>query len=343
MPSSPNASAAYLDELLRHLQGVRALVLGDAMLDVYLRGETVRISREAPVPVVRKTGVETRLGGAANTAANLRALGADVRLITVVGDDDSADDLRRQLADAGVELLATVDAHRQTPTKTRVLAGAVGTTLQQVLRIDDEPTTELGEGAAAKLVASFEASLSTSQVVLVSDYGLKTVGTALREAVVQAAKGGMLVCVDSRHALGDYRGVGVVTPNLPEAEAFLARALRHPQEIEQGGQELVRTLGVQCCLLTQGRGGMSLFRPEVAPAHVGILGEEEVTDVTGAGDTVAATFALGLAAGIGMTNAMHLSNMAAALVVQRRGTATASPAQLRDLAERYPIPWEDLA
>ena len=319
-----------LANALKAFSGCKVLVVGDVILDAYVYGETVRVSREAPVLVVRKESEEYRLGGAANTAINLVELGAEGEVLTAVGPDDGARILKDMLGAVGVGTNAIIEAETSTPVKTRVLAGAVGTTRQQVLRLDDEPTA-LKADASARLAALLREHAKEAKAVVVSDYGLGTVGDEVIAAARELAADGTIVCVDSRYGLDRFSGVTAVTPNQPEAEAVVGFRIDSEDDTERAGTMLREKLGSQAVLLTLGRRGMTLFG-DGESSHVDIVGEEEVTDVTGAGDTVMATFSLSLAAGLGMENGMRLANCAAGVVVTKTGAATCSPEELQRAA-----------
>lgn len=336
---SPERSVARALEVIR---GRRALLVGDLILDAYLYGETVRVSREAPVLVVRKERVEHRLGGAANVACNLATLGMHTEVLGVVSEDQNGQQLTRMLAAAGSDVLRLRQGAHPMPVKTRVLAGAFGTSRQQVLRIDEEPRGEMPPDLMDALAGDLLARGSQSDVVVVSDYGYGIGGAPLADAAREVARRGTPVCVDSRYRLHTFTGVTAVTPNVPEAEGVVGHPIVDRDSVDRAGDRIVEQLQLGACLLTQGRGGMTLFTPGAAPDHVDIVGEEEVTDVTGAGDTVIATFAGGLAAGLGMPNAMRLANLAAGIVVTKTGAATASFDELVTAAARFDVglrPW----
>ncbi len=317
-------------------------VLGDPMLDVYVYGETARVSREAPVLIVRKEREEYRLGGAANVAANLAALGVQTELLGVVGSDAAAGKLRSMLQERGVEIAGLVVGAAATPTKTRVLAGATGTAKQQVLRIDDEPEL-YSVSSGDELAEALAARAATSDALVISDYGLGSVGARTMALATRLSSEGHTLCVDSRYRLGEFRGVTVITPNAPEAEALTGLSLSRPGAIEQAGRMLLEKTGCRRCLLKLGRRGMTLFSQDGASEHVDIVGEEEVADVTGAGDTVIAAFATGLAARLGAGNAMRIANAAAGVVVTKIGTATASPREVEHAAIAAGVelaPWD---
>ncbi len=325
-------SDTLIESAILRLGSCRALVLGDLVLDAYLYGDTGRVSREAPVVVVEKRSVEYRLGGAANTAANLSTLGVATTVLSATGDDVSADALETRLVGAGVDVDLRRNGALTTPVKTRVMAGAHGTGKQQVLRIDETPRLPFPRTVQIGLADRLRQLATAADIVVVSDYGLGTVSESVIAALVELAKVGTLVCVDSRHQLPKFVGVTAVTPNVPEAEEATGIELHGDAAIDRAGTALRSSLDCRAVLLTLGRGGMRLFREDRPPEHVDIVGPNQVTDVTGAGDTVIATFSAAIASGLGMSNAMKLANVAAGIVVNKMGTSTATPAEICDAA-----------
>ena len=192
----------------------------------------------------------------------------------------------------------------------------------------------MGAAVQAKVAENLRREAARADVVVVSDYGMGTVTGAVVDAIRELINRGAVVCVDSRYQASAFAGATAILPNVPEAEALAGFPLVSKDAIDRAGSEILKKLECKAVLLTQGRGGMSLFRSGLPTAHVDIVGSEEVTDVTGAGDTVTATFSAALASGIGMTNGMKLANVAAGIVVTRLGTATASPEEITAAAER---------
>jgi len=328
-------------EALKALRGKRAVLVGDLVLDAYVYGETVRVSREAPVLVVRKERTAHRLGGAANTAANLAALGLQTTMVSALADDDGGRTVRAMLEAAEVSTNALVTSDVATPVKTRILAGAFGTTSQQVLRIDDEPERPIGGAVQALIAEALMRESAKADVVVVSDYGVGTVTGAVVDAVKGLIAKGVTVCVDSRYHAAAFAGATAIMPNVPEAEALAGFPLNGREAIDRAGAAILAQHRYSAVLLTQGRGGMTLYQ-QGKREHVDIVGSDEVTDVTGAGDTVTATFSAALAAGIGMSNGMKLANVAAGIVVTRLGTATATPDEIIEAATRAGVtltPW----
>jgi rfaE bifunctional protein kinase chain/domain len=296
----------------------RVLVVGDVMLDRYWYGDASRISPEAPVPVVLWEREEERPGGAANVARNCAALGARTQLLSVVGRDEAGDRLVKLMQQEGVALSLHRDASIRTTQKLRVVHGK-----HQLLRIDME-TPPSKEVLATKL-ADFRKALPDCDAVLLSDYGkggLAHIATMIREG----RKAGKHVLVDPK---GDdysrYKGATLVTPNLAELREVVGR-WDSEKDLARRAQQLREKLGLEALLLTRGEDGMTLFRRGRA-LHVKAE-KREVSDVTGAGDTVIAALAVMLAAGEGLESAVRIANRAGGIKVTRFGTAVVTPQEL---------------
>jgi rfaE bifunctional protein kinase chain/domain len=308
----------------------RVGVFGQPVLDRYLFGVTHRISREAPVLIVREESEALSLGGAGNTAANLAGLGARAALLGPIGEDREAELLRQIARERAIDTHGLISGSSPvTHTKTRVLAGGLHTTRQQMLRIDRETDAPPSEAAKASLLSTGRALLGDLDAVIIADYGAGTLAPVWSELGRDARDRGLPVVVDSRHALLQFEGVTAVTPNEPEAELALGRRLGTREEAERASTELLRRLGLEATLLTRGREGMVVARRGGPPVHLDAWGGEAV-DVTGAGDTVAAAFTLGLAAGADVVAAARLANAAASVVVQKTGTVPIRGEELRE-------------
>jgi rfaE bifunctional protein kinase chain/domain len=292
----------------------RVLVVGDAMLDRYWFGAVERISPEAPVPVVRVNREEERLGGAANVALNVKALGAQVTLLTAVGDDEPARLLRRLLEREGIASLLGSDAKLSTTVKLRVIGRS-----QQLIRVDfeNQPDHEV----LGQMLADFERVLPAHDAVLFSDYG-KGGLTHVTRMIELAKRAGKPVLIDPKGA--DYRSYAnadLITPNRAELALVIGHWTGEAQ-LHERAQALRAELGLQALLLTRSEEGMTLF--DAAGALSVPAQAREVFDVTGAGDTVIATMATLIACGLDARAAMPLANRAASLVVGKFGTASAN-------------------
>jgi len=308
--------------LASRLAGRRVVVIGDVMLDHFLFGHVDRISPEAPVPVVRFTRDEYRLGGAANVARNVASLGGRVTLVGLIGTDDAGGLLARELDTAGIDAAALVrDATRPTTRKVRVVTPRN----QQVARIDYEEDAEASGAALQALIAQVTKAARSAEALVLSDYRKGVVGQAIIDAAGSAAKSaGIPLLVDPKIPQADrYRGATLLTPNHHEAELMTQMSIRTPDEVRRAA-ELIHERSGASVLITWGELGMWMLdasRSPVAEAHFAAAARE-VADVTGAGDTVVAVLALGLAAGAPLADAAQLANRAAGLVVARFGPAT---------------------
>ena len=322
----PEISAGRAHRLIDQFSSRRILVVGDVMLDRFMIGRVSRMSPEAPVPVVVFDHEEVRLGGAANVANNLRELGGAVDLIGVIGHDDSGAQLKNELAAKGIHSTGLItDLERRTTTKMRV----VTTRNQQVSRIDFESDHEVGAAIEDALASQVEMRARSAQVVLVSDYQKGVVTRrSMAHLVAFAQQSGVPVIVDPKVPHIDYyAGAALVTPNHIEAESATNSRITTNEDARRASIELRKRIGVESVLITRGEHGMWLDHggeDGYLPASA-----REVSDVTGAGDTVIATLALAIAAGATMPEAARLANEAAGIVVGRFGAATVSPDELK--------------
>jgi rfaE bifunctional protein kinase chain/domain len=312
-------------DLLAALAGHTVLVVGDLMLDHFVIGSVERISPEAPVPVVRFAREEYRLGGAANVAANLQALGSRAEVVGIIGRDPEGERLRQELARAGAGTTGIVtDPSRCTTRKTRVVTSRN----QQVARIDYEGDAEASAETAASLVAQIERLAPTARAILISDYLKGVVTRAVAAAAIGAARRhGIPVTVDPKVPHSSYySGATLVTPNHHEAEAVTHMRLREDACAPECARRVREVTGCENVLITRGEHGMWLQTPDgdiALPAEA-----REVSDVTGAGDTVIATLTLALASGASLEDAARLANRAAGIVVGKFGPATVTVHEL---------------
>ena len=312
--------------LLDSFSKVRVLVVGDLLADHYVYGQTERISREAPVLIVRHEREELKLGGGANAAANARSLGAKVTVLGLLGRDPLGRQMRGLFTAQGITLEAV--SSPATEARTRVLAGGLSTTRQQMIRIDRGAGGPPSPALRRRLAATLLDAARTADVVMVSDYGAGVLNDETRAALRTLAQRGLPICVDSRFDLSLYAGLTVCKPNEPELAALTGLPVGTTREVEAAARHALERLQCQILLVTRGRKGMSVFERGQRPIHVPVHGSEEAVDVTGAGDTVSATFALALGAGGSPFEAARLANVAGSLVVQKQGTATLTRAEL---------------
>lgn len=306
------------------------LVVGDLMNDEYLFGKPARISREAPVLILRFTEREVLLGGAANAAHNVHALGARVVPVGVVGRDAAGDELIALFHASGIPTDGIVsEAGRTTPVKTRIMAGGYQSTRQQVVRLDREPASELMPITEDALLSRLTALGARADAILVSDYGYGSVTPRVFERVKAVARrSNAIVTVDSRYQLPRFSGVTAATPNEAELAQLTAMPVDGERAIEKAGRQLLERMGAGMLLVTRGSEGMALFERDGATTFIPIHGTDEIADVTGAGDTVISAFTLALACRATPAEAAALANVAGGLVVMKRGTATVSRAEL---------------
>ncbi|QWD03343.1 D-glycero-beta-D-manno-heptose-7-phosphate kinase [Polynucleobacter paneuropaeus] len=304
---------------LEQFAKTRLLVVGDVMLDRYWFGDTHRISPEAPVPVVQVGKVDERLGGAANVARNVVALGGHATILGVIGDDEPGQRVTQLLTASGVDSQLEVDSKVPTIVKLRVIARQ-----QQLIRLDfEEPPSDK---ALARKLERFEKSLADADVVILSDYG-KGALDQVTLMVEQARAQNKMILVDPKgEDYEKYRGATVLTPNRSELRQVVGR-WSSEEDLTKKAQDLRRSLNLQALLLTRSEEGMSLFT-DAGVSHVKAQARE-VFDVSGAGDTVIATLAVALAAKWPLEKAMALANRAGGIVVGKLGTATVTSEELQ--------------
>jgi rfaE bifunctional protein kinase chain/domain len=310
-----------LVELVESFPRQTVAVLADLVVDEFVSGEISRVSREAPVLILRHRETQLVPGGGANAVNNLAALGARVLPVGVVGDDAPGRGLLDFFRRAGIDTRGILRLRGwQTTTKTRFLAGWTHTTRQQVLRVDRQPEGALPVSAIARLQRAARAATARAGALLISDYGCGAVTPALARKL-----SARITTLDSRYSMLDYAtcSLTAATPNEPELESLYGQRIgTNLARLEALAGRLQRKLGLQALLVTRGKDGMALFERGRKPVHIPVHGGDEVADVTGAGDTVIAVFTLALAAGATFIEAAKLANYAGGIVVMKRGTAT---------------------
>jgi D-glycero-beta-D-manno-heptose-7-phosphate kinase len=318
-----------LAALLDAARDRRVIVVGDAMLDVYLRGDVDRISPEAPVPVVRVRERRHALGGAANVAHNVAALGARCELVAAVGADRGGEILRTMLREINADGSALVEVDRPTTTKTRIVARS-----QQLVRVDEEDDADLSGGEVERLLAVVHAAIDRGDALVLEDYNKGVLVSRVITAAISAARQrGIPVVVDPKYRnFFVYRGATVFKPNRRELEAALGAAvdIEHPEALP----ETFRRLGVDYLLLTLGERGMALLAPDGSVRRVPTVARE-VYDVVGAGDTVTAYLAAVLAAGGSVGEAAVIANYAAGVEVGKLGAATVTADEVIEAYDAY--------
>jgi D-beta-D-heptose 7-phosphate kinase/D-beta-D-heptose 1-phosphate adenosyltransferase len=314
--------------LIRAVQSFRdkrILVLGDMMLDRFIWGAVSRISPEAPVPVVEIKTESTRLGGAANVASNIRSLGGIPVPIGVIGNDSEGDRLREEFRTLGSPTGGLViDKSRPTSIKTRIIAHH-----QQVCRTDREDRSSLSSGIQSRVADKFSAALQSAAAVIVSDYAKGLISSPLlRRTLPRAKSARKIICIDPKMKdFAIYKPATVITPNTMEAEHASGIAISGTRDLLRAGKKILSDSGIKHLLVTRGEEGMALFENDTKVTCIPTVAKE-VFDVTGAGDTVISTLALGLVSGLSILESAILSNIAAGIVVGKLGTASVTPEEL---------------
>jgi rfaE bifunctional protein kinase chain/domain len=320
-----NCRPEVLIRAVQRFPRLKILVLGDLMLDRFIWGTVHRISPEAPVPVIEIRNETICLGGAANVTANIRSLGGIPVTVGVIGTDFDALRFREEFHSLGASTQGIVsDAKRITTVKTRIIANH-----QQICRTDREDRSNLAPATVEKVAVKFRRLVGKVDAVVVSDYAKGLLSpTLLAEILPMARLAGKIVCVDPKSTnFSHYGPATIITPNTLEAERASGMTISNESELVAAGRRILRYSGIDSLLVTRGEEGMALFDGKKRITHIPTLARE-VFDVTGAGDTVISTLALGLVAGLSLLEAAVLSNIAAGIVVGKLGTASVSPEEL---------------
>lgn len=321
-----DAAANRLHQWLDQFQNARVLVVGDLTVDEFLTGQVERVSREAPVLILRHEFTRQVPGGGANAVYNVAALGAQVKAVGFVGNDSQGEALRQIFETAQIDTQGIlVDGDRPTVTKTRISGHARQSVTQQIVRVDRKSDELPSPQLQAELAAYIRSQLGTVDAVICSDYGDGT----LTQPVIDAVLEHPLVIVDTQKDLGRYAGATMFTPNLPEAELAAGFAIAAESALYRAGETLLELTRAKYMLITRGEQGMSIFDQAGTHQSIPAFNRTDVFDVTGAGDTVVAALTIALALGASVWDAAVLGNLAASLVVRQFGTATTSVAELR--------------
>lgn len=325
-------AADRLFHLLSQFHQPRVLVVGDLCLDEFLTGQVERLSREAPVLIIRHEGTRQVAGGGANAVYNLAKLGAQVKAVGLVGDDEQGRALRSIFDQAGINTDGILlDRDRPTVTKTRISGHARQSVTQQIVRVDRKSDAPPSPQLQAALADYIRTHIDSVDAVVCSDYGDGTLATP----VIAAALAHPLSIVDAQTRLDRYQNATIFTPNLPEAEKAVGYSLIEAGGdadlalLRRGGTDLLHLTNAQKILITRGEDGMSLFQKDGPEHHIPAFNRTDVFDVTGAGDTVAAALTLALALGATPWEAAVLGNLAASIVVRQFGTTTTNPTEMK--------------
>lgn len=315
------------ETILNSFPKKRIVIVGDLVADQFLHGTIARVSREAPVFILRHDDTDTRGGAAANAAVNIASLGSQPVLVGLTGHDQNGELLLESLRQAGVNCDFVVsDPSRKTTTKVRVLAGQHYAARQQVIRIDYENTAEIEGSVRQRLLSNLESAAPNAEAIIISDYNYGVADRSVHDLASEIARQRSIpLLIDSRCRLNDFPNATTATPNQDEVEQLIGRDFT----VEQCSA-LREQLGFESLLVTCGNQGMLLVQENNEPKRIAAVGSVEPVDVTGAGDTVIAVYALGLASGLSFIEAAEIANHAGGIVVMKKGTASVSPAELFD-------------
>jgi D-glycero-beta-D-manno-heptose-7-phosphate kinase len=331
--------ADRLKKIVEAFPNLTVTVLGDLVADEFVFGEISRVSREAPVLILKHRERTVMPGGAANAANNLADLGVNVLPVGIVGDDEAARMLLKYFRHKRIPVSGVLkDKSFTTVTKTRILAGMTHTSRQQVVRVDREPQQAPNTHLTRELYLAARNYAHASDALLISDYGYGAATPAIVNALREKGKlGSTPIVLDSRYRLLQYSGVTAATPNEPEVEEALGiRIGQDWHKVVAAGEQIMARMKLQSLLITRGRDGLVAFNHKHKPLDIPIVGSDQVADVTGAGDTVIAAFTAALAAGATTEEAAQLANYAGGIVVMKRGTATVSREELLQAIEQTP-------
>ena len=316
---------------LENFKNTQIMVIGDIIADEFLIGRPERLSREAPVLILRRNNRKILPGGAANAAYNISALQGKIKLAGVIGYDNTGKKLKEILKEKNIDISGIISSKdRPTSLKTRVLAGGDQVVKQQIVRIDHLKNGEIGEKLEDEIFNKVKENIKDIDGILLSDYGNGVLSSKLKDRIINfARKNDVFTAVDSRYNLLDFKGANLATPNLEEAGKAYGKELESQQEVIDAGKTLIKKLDLDHLLITQGSEGMTLFNHKGDYEHVPVANFSEVYDVTGAGDTVIGTLVLSYAAGASISEAVHLANYAAGIVVRKSGVAVVNPEELK--------------
>ncbi|OGW82876.1 MAG: hypothetical protein A2987_02130 [Omnitrophica bacterium RIFCSPLOWO2_01_FULL_45_10] len=314
-------------KIISNFKDAKVLVVGDLILDEFIWGDVSRISPEAPVPVVWVRNENFMPGGASNVANNLRSLGAGVNLVGVIGDDERGAKLKEDLERKGIDTGGIfVDGSRPTTLKTRVVAQH-----QQVVRIDREGVHGLSDRLVSKIADYVNNAVRDLDALIIEDYGKGVITPKLLRRIIPAARRyKRIISVDPKEEhIRYYKGISVITPNNHEAQKAVGFEIKDSSSLQRAGKRLLEKLKCKIALITLGENGMAVFQKNKKMTHIPTMAQE-VFDVSGAGDTVIASYTVSLASGATPIQAAHIANCAAGIVVGKIGIAVVTPEELLD-------------
>lgn len=323
-----------LFDIVDTFSGKKVVVIGDLVLDRFWYGAVQRVSREAPVPIVKLSTTRMMPGCAANTVWNLAALGAKAVPVGIVGQDAEGEVLVSLLRDAGSPIDHVLKVEEWvTPTKTRVLAGALHGAKQQLVRVDSGDARSLSRETIEALRKHLSLALEGADAAVLSDYGYGLVKASGAEDFLSRVP---VSALDSRFALTSFHGLTVATPNEEEFEEACGRPVCGDEKLlNREGESIREKLGLKALIVTRGKKGMSVFKEDGLVNHIPVVGSDQVVDVTGAGDTVISACVLALCSGAEVLEAAHIANAAGGIVVQKHGTAVTTQEELKETLERW--------
>lgn len=338
--------AAATDRLLfliDQFSTIKVLVVGDLTLDEFLTGRVERVSREAPVLILRHEHTRQIPGGGANAVYNFAKLGAQVQVVGLVGKDIQGEAMARIFSEAEIDITGMLwDTYRPTVTKTRISGHARQSVTQQMVRVDRKSDDPADPELQLQLAAYIKTQLAGVQAVVCSDYGDGVLSTPVIQAVLSAKSSQtnstsqpIPIIVDTQKDLQRFTGATLFTPNLPEAELAVGYQIKDAQSLTQAGQDLLALTQAEKILITRGEEGMTLFDRTGVESHIPAFNRTDVFDVTGAGDTVVAALTLALSAGASFWEAAVLGNLAASIVVRVFGTATTNTEELKTALHNF--------
>ena len=325
-----------LKACVSNLDNARILVVGDLALDEMVYGDTERISREAPVLILRHTHTNLILGAASNAAHNVSTINhGKVSVLGIVGDDYQATDLRKAFEDANVDCSnLIVDASRKTVTKTRISGSCFQSITQQIVRIDRQSSEPISKETESQIVDKLKEIIPEYDAVILSDYQIGTLtDKVIKTAIDVCKKHGKKVIVDAQRDLKRYKGATSMTPNLPDTQKYVGFDIKSNKDILKAGEKLVRDTGEEYVLITCGEEGMALVTKDKKMIRIPVFNKSKVFDVTGAGDTVTALYSLALASGAEPVYAPIMGNMAAGIVIKQFGCATTTIEELQNFID----------
>lgn len=329
-----------IEKLLGYARGLadaKMLVIGDLALDEMVYGDTERISREAPVLILRHTHTNLILGAASNAAHNVSTINdGKVGVVGIVGDDYQANDLRAAFGNAGVDCTnLVVDKDRPTVTKTRISGSCFQSITQQIVRIDRQSSEKISEDTEKKILENLEIAIPQYDGVILSDYHIGTLTDKVISKTVEICKKlNKVLIVDGQKNMERYRGVTSMTPNLPDTQKHVGFYIKSDKDMQKAGKVLINDTDAEFVLITCGEEGMALVMKDGKMVRVPVFNKSKVFDVTGAGDTVTALYSLALTSGAEPIYAAILGNIAAGIVIKQFGCATTSIAELVDFIEQ---------